>query len=269
MKGLTKAGKIGLLAIIILFFVIALIFFFLTREDEDETVYMNLTPSADRIDLDGDFVTYVDLNEDYKEAGYHAYEGNQDVSDSVVVTYFEGDKQVYDIDTSKNGTYTIKYEALINDKAVTNSRVVIVSDNKRPDIKFEGAKEINSLEVYTYDIYEGTSVSDNSGAADLTCSSTLSALPGEYIIRCRAEDEAGNVRKRNRLVKVVPSIEFDYDDGFVITYPEGDYEYKYSLDGGSTWLKAERVTKLNAKGSIVAAVFENGEFLYSSTYYVK
>ena len=94
MKGLTKAGKIGLLAIIILFFVIALIFFFLTREDEDETVYMNLTPSADRIDLDGDFVTYVDLNEDYEEAGYHAYEGNQDVSDSVVVTYFEGDKTI-------------------------------------------------------------------------------------------------------------------------------------------------------------------------------
>ena len=55
----------------------------------------------------------------------------------------------------------------------------------------------------------------------------------------------------------------------MITYPEGDYEYKYSLDGGSTWLKAERVTKLNDKGSIVAAVFENGEFLYSSTYYVK
>ena len=269
MKGLTKAGKIGLLFIFILFLAIVLVFSFLTKEDEDKKVYMNLTYSADRIDLDGDFVTYVDLNEDYEEAGYHAYEGNQDVSDSVVVTYFEGDKQVYDIDTSKNGTYTIRYEALINDKAVTNSRVVIVSDNKRPDIKFEGAKEINSLDVYNYDIYEGTSVSDNSGAADLTCSSTLSALPGEYVIRCEAEDEAGNVRKRNRLVKVKPSIEFDYDDDLTITYPEGNYEYKYSLDGGSTWLAAERVTKLNDKGSIVAAVFENGEFLYSSTYYVK
>lgn len=266
---LTKAGKVGLVFVILVILLVVLFIFLIIKEPAKKVSYLNIKKDDNRIILDGDFVTYVNLNNDYAEPGYKAYEGNKDVTKSVAVTYFDEDGQVLNIDTSKDGSYTVRYEALMNGKIVSAQRVVIVSDNKKPDITFPKKTVINSLDVYNYDIYDGVIVKDNSGEVDYECKSNLKTLPGEYLVKCKASDKSGNKRMRNRIIKVEPAIVFDYKNSLKITYPEGDFEYKYSLDNGATWNEAQRVTILNNRGNIIAGVFKNGEFLYSSTYFVK
>lgn len=266
---LTKAGIVGLLFIVVIFLVIVFSIFLMTKESSQNINYLYLKKTDNRIILNGDFVTYVNLNDDYKEPGYKAYAGNKNITDSVVVTYYDQDGQVENIDTIRDNSYTVKYEALVSGNVVKAQRVVIVCDNKKPDIIIPKNIDINSLQAYNYNIYDGVSVKDNSGYADFECKSNLKALPGEYFIKCKAWDKSGNKRERNRVIKVSPAIVFDYEDDLKITYPDGDFEYKYSLDGGSTWKDADKVTILKDKGNIVAGVFQNNNFLYSSTYYVK
>ena len=116
-------------------------------------------------------------------------------------------------------------------------------------------------------------VTDNSGSASFECENTLSMMPGNYVIECKARDGVGNETIRKRLIKVNKGIEFNYDGKLTIIYPTDsnkNYTYKYSLDGGQTWQDASAKEVLNVKdGNVIAIVLDNNSYKMSSTYYIE
>lgn len=79
-----------------------------------------------KININGDFVTYVKLNKKYKEESAKAYNGNKNISDKIVISYFQNNNQVAEIDTKKIGNYVVKYEILYKNKVYEATRTVVI-----------------------------------------------------------------------------------------------------------------------------------------------
>lgn len=271
-----KAKLVGLITIIIIcliiLFVISRIFSYVSKPKE---IVQNTDVKEDNFNLNinGDYLIYVRVNEKYNEEGAKAYLDKQNISDDIIVSYYKNDSQVSSIDTSAVGTYTVKYEITNDGVYKDKTRVVIVTDDKAPNLSVPDAVTITTDEVASYDVESGVRVSDNSGEASFSCDNILLPVPDDYIVTCTARDKNGNKTIRKRLIKVVSGIEFKYDNGLTIEYPSDNkknYTYKYSLDNGKTWLDASIEQKVDIKsGNVIALVLEDNNYKMSSTYYIK
>ena len=271
-----KARIVGIITII----VIGLIILFVINKtvryvNEPKEVIQNTNVENDdfTLSVNGDFVTYIEVNGEYNEEGATALLDGQNISDDIVVSYYQNDSQVSRIDTSRSSTYTVRYEVASGGENKSVTRVVVVTDNKEPSLSVPDTVTITSDEVASYDVENGVIATDNAGDASFECENTLSMVPGDYVIKCTARDSRGNETTRNRLIKVVSGIEFNYDGKLTITYPtdkEKNYTYKYSLDNGKTWTDASVKEVLeNVSGNVIALVLEDGNYKMSSTYYIK
>lgn len=273
MNGYTKAQFVGLITLVaiglVILFIGNRIVSYLNRPEAKEVVQNeNVNSDGFTLTINGNFVTYVGINEEYKEEGAKAYADGTDISSKIAISYYEDDKQVSSIDTKKARSYTVKYEVANNQKLKDVTRVVIVTDNKKPRLVVPEAVTITTDEVFSYDVSEGVLATDNSGDVSFRCENTLANKVDNYVIKCVARDSRGNETTKNRLIKVVSGIEFEDGDSLVIKFPEGDnYTYKYSLDDGKTWNEAANEEKLNVSGNVMALVLDNGEYKMSSTYY--
>lgn len=271
-----KARIVGVITLVI----IGLIGLFIINKtvnymNRPEEIIQNTNVKNDgfTLNINGDFVTYVEVNDEYKEEGATAYIDGQNVSDEIVISYYQDDSQVSQIDTNISSTYTVRYELASGGKHKWVTRVVMVTDNKAPNLSVPDTVTITSDEVASYDVENGVVATDNTGDASFECENTLSVVPGNYVIKCTARDSRGNETKRNRLIKVISGIEFNYDKNLTIIYPtdkEKNYTYMYSLDNGKTWKEASsKETLENVSGNVIALVLENGNYKMSSTYYIK
>ena len=271
-----KARIVGIITIVIIGFIIL---FAINRTvryvNKPEEVVQNINVKNDgfTLNINGEFVTYAEVNGEYNEEGATAYVDGQNISDDIVVSYYQNNSQVSRIDTSISSTYIVRYEVASGGENKAVTRVVIVTDNKEPNLSVPDTVTITSDEVANYDVENGVIATDNAGETSFECENTLSMVPGDYVIKCTARDSRGNETTRNRLIKVVSGIEFNYDGKLTITYPtdkEKNYTYKYSLDNGKTWTDASVKEVLeNVSGNIIALVLEDGNYKMSSTYYIK
>lgn len=276
---LVKYGKARIVGIITIVVICLIILFAINRTvsyiNKPKEVPQNTKVQNDgfTLSINGDFLTYVDLNDEYSDKGAMAYIDGQNISDDIVVSYYQNDSQISHIDTSKPSTYTVRYEAASGGINKVVTRVVIVTDSKKPNLSVPDTVTITSDEVASYDVESGVVATDNSGIVSFECANTLSMIPGDYVIKCMARDSGGNETTRNRLIKVVSGIEFNYNGKLTITYPtakEKNYTYKYSLDNGKTWEDASvKETLENVSGNVIALVLEDGNYKMSSTYYIK
>ena len=258
--------------IFIILLVVFLCFRFTKKEEVTEKVLNTDVKASDlKIVLNGNYVEYINVNDEYRDLGASFIYKDEDLSDDLIVTYYSDGKQVSDIDTSLLSNYVIKYEIMVNGKVISASRVVIISDNKGPSISVPEKITITSNEALTFDVNDGVTVSDNSGDATVSCDNSLSILPGNYVITCKAKDGLGNESIRKRLINVIGGISFKYDKKLYIKFPTKDtYEYKYSLDNGRTFNKASSNEIIDIKqGNVIATIYENGNYVMSNTYYVR
>lgn len=275
MNGYTKAQFVGLITLIfiglIILFIGNKVFNYLNRPEAKEIVQNeNVQSDGFTLTINGNFVTYVGINEEYEEEGAKAYFNGKDISSDVAISYYYDDKQISSIDTKKVGSYTVKYEVTNNQKLKEVTRVVIVADNNKPRLVVPNTVTITTDEVFNYDVSEGVLATDNSGSVSFRCDNTLTNKASNYIIKCVAKDERGNETRKNRLIKVVSGIEFEDGDDLTIKFPEGEnYTYKYSLDDGKTWNDASKEEVLNVSGNVIALVLDDGVYKMSSTYYRK
>ena len=86
----------------------------------------------------------------------------------------------------------------------------MVTDGKAPHLTVPDTVTITSDEAVNYDVENEVMVTDNSGEASFECKNTLSSVPGDYVISCMAKDSNGNKTTRNRLIRVINGIEFDF-----------------------------------------------------------
>ena len=271
-----KARIVGIITIVIIgLFILFAINRTVRYVNKPEEVVQNTNVKNDgfTLNINGEFLTYVEVNGEYNEEGATASLDGQNISDDIVVSYYQNDAQVSHIDTSTSSTYIVRYEVASGGINKAAARVVIVTDNKKPSLTVPDAVTITSDEAASYDVESGVIATDNAGVASFECENTLSAIPGDYVIKCTARDSRGNETTRNRLIKVVSGIEFTYDGKLTINYPtdkEKNYTYKYSLDNGETWKNASKKEILeNIHGNVIALVLDDGNYKMSSTYYIK
>ena len=108
-----------------------------------------------------------------------------------------------DVDTSKIGTYTVKYEATYNNKTVSIERKVTVVDETEPNLVLNpGVDTVRQGEEWTD---AGVTAMDNS-MTDVTIvvegSVDVNTI-GEYIITYYGTDASGNTTSIKRYVNVV------------------------------------------------------------------
>ena len=268
-----KARLVGLITVVlsalVIIFVLNSLISYATRPKE-KVQNTNVLDDGFDLNINGNYLTYVEVNFEYKEEGAKAFINGQNISDNIVISYYKDGSQVSKIETDEPATYIVNYEVADGSKHKLKTRVVIVSDSKRPNLVIPDTVIITSDEAVSYDPENGVVATDNSGKVSFKCENTLLAIPGDYVIKCVASDSNGNEIVRNRLIKVTDGIEFTYDGKLSIKYPSSkNYTYKYSLDNGKTWIDALGKETLEVKGNVIALVLENGNYKMSSTYYVK
>lgn len=271
-----KARLVGLITVVIIALIILLIvsktISYVSRPKE-EVQNVGFKDDGFSLNINGNYLTYVEVNGKYDDEGAKASINGQDISDEVITSYYKNGTQVSSIDTNAATTYIVRYEIASGGKTKEKTRVVIVTDSKKPNLIVPGTVTITSDEVASYDVESGVIATDNAGVASFKCENTLSAIPGDYVIKCYAKDSNGNETERNRLIKVVNGIEFSYDGKLSIKYPtdsKKNYTYKYSLDNGATWTDASATESLDVKsGNVIALVLEDDNYKMSSTYYVE
>ena len=248
---------------------IIFVFFICFSVSAKEKKYISIS-SKKGIIVIGDLIEKVNLYSDYVEEGASFYdeEGN-DLSSLIKISYYNHDRQVSEIDTRFNDNYLITYSIKYNGKEYKASRIVVISDVEAPIFSEFKTKTITDLEAASYDVSEGVEATDNSTKVKIKCDNSLSMLPGTYSILCKAFDDSGNASTKRRFIKVVKGISFDFNGKLTINFPKGDsYIYKYSLDG-ETFTECQRKEVLDvSSGSVIAAVYLNGELVTSNTYFI-
>lgn len=153
-----------------------------------------------KIILNGNYLTYLNIGDRYEELNASAYdESGNDISDKAMITYYNNGEQVFSIDTRFVDEYIVKYK--VNNMIA--SRVVIISDMEAPKFEPIETKTITREEAATYNVNDDVKATDNSGKVKIECDNSLSTLPGNYTINCKASDPYGNISTKKRLIKVV------------------------------------------------------------------
>ena len=254
---------------IIVLLICLLPFFTHLNKKKTNDVFLDIASRKSGVFINGDYLTYVNINDDYIEEGAKAFdEYGRDISSNVSIIYHSNNKQVSYIDTRYVNNYLVTYRVNDNGKIKEANRVVIIGDTEGPMFESIDTKVITTLEAATFDVSDGVKVYDNSLDTTLSCDNSLAMLPGSYSIVCRAFDKNGNVSEKKRLIKVIDGIKFNYDDNLTIIFPtSNDYIYKYSLDGGATFIECSSKEDLNVKsGSVIAAVYFENEIIFSNVF---
>ena len=114
------------------------------------------------------------------------------------------DNEVGEIDTSKLGTYKLIYSVTDKGLTTTNIRTVVVRDTISPVIYFPENNIVKASEISGFDVEEGVYAIDNSkGDITVTHESSLSNIPGKYVILYTAKYPSGNTTNAKRVITVV------------------------------------------------------------------
>lgn len=169
---------------------------------EEESTENN--ENAPVIRLNGNYVEYVEINTEYVEKGGTAYSNTGSPLTLNPPQIKLNDNEVDEIDTSQLGTYKLIYSVTNKGLTTTNIRTVVVRDTISPVIYFPENNIVKASEISGFDVEEGVYAIDNSkGDITVTHESSLSNIPGKYVILYTAKDPSGNTTNAKRVITVV------------------------------------------------------------------
>lgn len=169
---------------------------------EEESTENN--ENAPVIRLNGNYVEYVEINTEYVEKGGTAYSNTGSPLTLNPPQIKLNDNEVGEIDTSKLGTYKLIYSVTDKGLTTTNIRTVVVRDTISLVIYFPENNIVKASEISGFDVEEGVYAIDNSkGDITVTHESSLSNIPGKYVILYTAKDPSGNTTNAKRVITVV------------------------------------------------------------------
>lgn len=169
---------------------------------EEESTENN--ENAPVIRLNGNYVEYVEINTEYVEKGGTAYSNTGSPLTLNPPQIKLNDNEGGEIDTSKLGTYKLIYSVTDKGLTTTNIRTVVVRDTISPIIYFPENNIVKVSEISGFDVEEGVYAIDNSkGDITVTHESSLSNIPGKYVILYTAKDSSGNTTNAKRVITVV------------------------------------------------------------------
>lgn len=169
---------------------------------EEESTENN--ENAPVIRLNGNYVEYVEINTEYVEKGGTAYSNTGSPLTLNPPQIKLNDNEGGEIDTSKLGTYKLIYSVTDKGLTTTNIRTVVVRDTISPVIYFPENNIVKASKISGFDVEEGVYAIDNSkGDITVTHESSLSNIPGKYVILYTAKDPSGNTTNAKRVITVV------------------------------------------------------------------
>ena len=155
-----KARLVGLITVVlsalVIIFVLNSLISYATRPKE-KVQNTNVLDDGFDLNINGNYLTYVEVNFEYKEE-----------------SYYKDGSQVSKIETDEPATYIVNYEVADGSKHKLKTRVVIVSDSKRPNLVIPDTVIITSDEAVSYDPENGVVATDNSGKVSFKCENTFS-----------------------------------------------------------------------------------------------
>lgn len=184
----------------------------ITRENNNYKYDVHVIFSDEKIEIDhdapiiflnGDFVTYVEINTSYEELGIYS-DDDIDYYNEYYILSDDSESLVNEIDVTNLGKYKVKYFAT-NDSGEESviSRTVIIRDTLAPIITVPITETISTTDVATYDLIEGVTVTDNSGETiEPEVIGELSETAGSYVITYKATDSSGNTKTKKRTIIV-------------------------------------------------------------------
>lgn len=206
MSSYSKAKIVGFLTITLILFVLIFITFKIVStnkaKQKEKASYLTYHKENIKTNINGNFLEYIPLNTEYQEESITAFYKDEDISDKTIISYFTNNEQVSYIDSSKIGTYLVKYTILANNKTKEVYKTVIVIDNKNPTIDFPKKTTISINEAKNYDLKKDVIVKDNSGKVKLKYVGNLDAKEGKYIITYEAIDSSNNKQIKKRIIRV-------------------------------------------------------------------
>ena len=169
---------------------------------EEESTENN--ENAPVIRLNGNYVEYVEINTEYVEKGGTAYSNTGSPLTLNPPQIKLNDNEGGEIDTSKLGTYKLIYSVTDKGLTTTNIRTVVVRDTISPVICFPENNIVKASKISGFDVEERVYAIDNSkGDITVTHESSLSNIPGKYVILYTAKDSSGNTTNAKRVITVV------------------------------------------------------------------
>lgn len=178
-------------------------------EIEETITNTDISPESPSIILCGAVVMEFEINSDYPGSIYDGCnevvaKDNDGNELEVITTYYDNGKEIAKIDTSVPKTYTVKYSATDEDRALTTvvSRTVIIYDNIKPVITLPAKITISSVDAANYDLMEDVIITDNSGEVITPVITGYDTSIGEKTVSYTACDSSSNCETKNRLIVI-------------------------------------------------------------------
>ncbi len=156
--------------------------------------------------LNGQYLTYLELNDTYQELGATARSSEGvDLSNLITIEVMKNGVQQAGVDSSQFGTYLLYYVIVDPENGYRNTanRTVVVRDTTPPVINLEETTTITQAQVSGFNYLSGVTVKDNSNAnVTLNYTGSVQTTKGSYIITYTATDQSGNTSTKKRIIRV-------------------------------------------------------------------
>lgn len=163
----------------------------------------NYNEQAPTIILNGSYIEYVEINEEYEEKNGVIKSNNGILSDSLSIQIKSNNIEVPSITTTSKGTYQVIYSITKNNYQVSATRTVIIRDTKAPEITGIEDKTISTASIAEFNRQSGVLVKDNSNEVITPqIEGTVGIAKGQYVIKYTATDSSGNKTEKRRVITV-------------------------------------------------------------------
>lgn len=177
-----------------------------------EDVTENIDNNSPILVLNGNYIEYVEVNDTYVEKGASAKSSTGETITNISKQIKLNNVEKSSIDTSQLLTYNIIYSVTDSNGLTTSAtRTVIVRDTTAPSITFPTETTLYVNDVETFDVMNGVIATDNyTQNPVITVNSSLSKIPGKYIITYITKDTSNNETTERRVITVTDNFESLY-----------------------------------------------------------
>lgn len=176
----------------------------------------NIDNNSPIIVLNGNYVEYINVNSNETEInsnlienGAKAYSSTGQELTEITIQIKIGETEKTSIKTNTLDTYEITYTVTDNGKTTSATRTVIIRDTEAPQIALQKETTISANQVNGYDLREGLIVTDNYdnelnayNESKVKINSSLSNIPGKYVVTYTVTDGSGNQTTERRVIIV-------------------------------------------------------------------